>query len=86
MAPPPENGPFSVEKMKIFKNGWTVKASKSDASTPVSGINVGLAHHVNDFEHGSFFQNFLFHFKNGPLVPAPLTRPLLMPLSKMTQT
>ena len=24
-APPAENRPFSVEKMKIFKNGWTEK-------------------------------------------------------------
>ena len=25
MAPQPENRPFSVEKMKFFKNGWTEK-------------------------------------------------------------
>ena len=25
MAPRPENRPFPVEKMKIFKNGWTEK-------------------------------------------------------------
>ena len=24
-APPAENRPFSLEKMKIFKNGWTEK-------------------------------------------------------------
>ena len=26
IAPPAENRPFSVKKMKIFKNGWTEKA------------------------------------------------------------